>query len=69
MLKGKTVLIAVTGSIAAYKMADCARELTKQHAEVHVLMTRNATGIVSKCFRRSVSASAKPIKKGVNAAK
>ncbi len=42
MLKGKTALIAVTGSIAAYKMADCARELTKLGADVHVLMTKNA---------------------------
>lgn len=47
MLKGKTVLIAVTGSIAAYKMADCARELTKMHADVHVLMTRNATQFIN----------------------
>lgn len=47
MLTGKTVLIAVTGSIAAYKMADCARELTKMHADVHVLMTQNATQFIN----------------------
>ena len=47
MLTGKTVLIAVTGSIAAYKMADCARELTKMHADVHVLMTENATRFIN----------------------
>ena len=47
MLKGKTVLIGVTGSIAAYKMADCARELTKMHADVHVLMTQNATQFIN----------------------
>ena len=47
MLKGNTVLIAVTGSIAAYKMADCARELTKLGADVHVLMTRNATQFIN----------------------
>ncbi len=47
MLTGKTVLIAVTGSIAAYKMADCARELTKLHADVHVLMTQNATQFIN----------------------
>jgi phosphopantothenoylcysteine decarboxylase/phosphopantothenate--cysteine ligase len=47
MLTGKTVIIAVTGSIAAYKMADCARELTKMHADVHVLMTQNATQFIN----------------------
>lgn len=47
MLKGNTVLIGVTGSIAAYKMADCARELTKLHADVHVLMTQNATQFIN----------------------
>lgn len=46
MLTGKTVLIAVTGSIAAYKMADCVRELTKLHADVYVLMTQNATQFI-----------------------
>ena len=36
MLKGKTVLLGVTGSIAAYKMANVASMLVKMHAEVHV---------------------------------
>lgn len=47
MLKGKTILIAVTGSIAAYKMADCAREFTKLGADVHVLMTKNACNFIN----------------------
>lgn len=47
MLKGKTVAIAVTGSIAAYKMANVASMLIKQHAEVHVLMTENATKFIN----------------------
>ena len=47
MLTGKTIVLGVTGSIAAYKMADCARELTKLHAEVHVLMTQNATQFIN----------------------
>ena len=47
MLKGKTVLIAVTGSIAAYKMANTARMLKKLGADVHVLMTRNATQFIN----------------------
>lgn len=42
MLKGKTVLLAVTGSIAAYKIASLASALKKMQANVHVLMTKNA---------------------------
>ncbi|MFR7571829.1 MAG: flavoprotein [Blautia faecis] len=40
MLEGKTVLLGVTGSIAAYKIAYLASTLKKLHADVHVLMTR-----------------------------
>lgn len=46
MLKGKTVVLAVTGSIAAYKIANLARMLVKLHATVHVLMTQNATQFI-----------------------
>ena len=46
MLKGKTVVLAVTGSIAAYKIASLARLLVKLHAAVHVLMTQNATRFI-----------------------
>lgn len=46
VLKGKTVIIGVTGSIAAYKAADLASRLVKEHAEVHVIMTRNATKFI-----------------------
>ncbi|MBQ8928546.1 MAG: bifunctional phosphopantothenoylcysteine decarboxylase/phosphopantothenate--cysteine ligase CoaBC [Oscillospiraceae bacterium] len=46
MLQGKTVLLAVTGSIAAYKIANLARMLKKLHCEVHVLMTQNATNFI-----------------------
>ncbi len=42
MLKGKTVILGVTGSIAAYKAANLASLLKKQHADVHVIMTKNA---------------------------
>ena len=42
MLKGKTVVLGVTGSIAAYKMANVASMLIKMHADVHVIMTQNA---------------------------
>ncbi len=47
MLKGKTVLLCVTGSIAAYKIANLASALKKLHATVHVLMTQNATNFIN----------------------
>ena len=47
MLKGKTVLLGVTGSIAAYKIAYLASTLKKLHAQVHVLMTQNATNFIN----------------------
>lgn len=47
MLKGKCVLLAVTGSIAAYKAAMLTSMLVKQHAEVHVLMTENAVNFIN----------------------
>lgn len=47
MLEGKTVLLGVTGSIAAYKIAYLVSALKKQQADVHVLMTRNATNFIN----------------------
>ena len=47
MLKGKTVLLCVSGSIAAYKIAYLASALKKLHATVHVLMTENATNFIN----------------------
>lgn len=46
-LKGKTVLLAVTGSIAAYKIANLASMLKKLGCDVHVLMTQNATNFIN----------------------
>ena len=46
MLKGKTVLLGVTGGIACYKSAGLASALVKQGANVQVLMTRNATEFI-----------------------
>lgn len=46
MLQGKTVVLAVTGSIAAYKIANLASALSKLHADIHVLMTENATNFI-----------------------
>ncbi|MBE5943015.1 MAG: bifunctional phosphopantothenoylcysteine decarboxylase/phosphopantothenate--cysteine ligase CoaBC [Lachnospiraceae bacterium] len=47
MLKGKTVVLGVTGSIAAYKIANLASMLVKLHADVHVIMTQNATNFIN----------------------
>ena len=47
MLRGKTVILGVTGSIAAYKAANLASLLKKQHADVHVIMTTNAMEFIS----------------------
>lgn len=47
MLRGKTVVLGVTGSIAAYKMADLASKLSKLHCNVQVIMTKNATNFIN----------------------
>ncbi len=47
MLKGRNVLLGVTGSIAAYKIAGLASALVKQHCNVDVIMTKNATNFIN----------------------
>ncbi len=47
MLKDKTVVLGVTGSIAAYKIANLASMLVKKHCDVHVIMTKNATNFIN----------------------
>lgn len=47
MLNGKTVLLGVTGGIAAYKIANLASALVKLHADVNVIMTQNATNFIN----------------------
>ena len=47
MLQGKIVVLGITGSIAAYKIANLASLLVKQHANVHVIMTKNATEFIT----------------------
>lgn len=47
MLNGKIVVLGVTGSIAAYKMANVASALVKEGADVHVVMTKNATNFIN----------------------
>ena len=47
LLKGKNVVLGVTGSIAAYKIADLASMLVKLHANVDVIMTKNAACFIN----------------------
>lgn len=47
MLKGKTIVLGVTGSVAAYKAAYLSRLLVKQQAEVHVILTENAARFIT----------------------
>ena len=47
MLRGKTVVLGVTGSIAAYKIATLASMLVKKQASVHIIMTKNATNFIN----------------------
>ena len=47
MLKGKTVILGISGSIAAYKIANLASALVKLHCDVHVIMTQNATNFIN----------------------
>ena len=46
MFTNRTIVLGVTGSIAAYKIASLASMLVKQHASVHVIMTQNATNFI-----------------------
>ena len=47
MVNGKTIVLGVTGSIAAYKIANLASMLVKMHATVHVIMTKNACNFIT----------------------
>ena len=47
MLEGKTIVLGVTGGIAAYKSANLASMLVKLNADVHVIMTQNATHFIT----------------------
>jgi phosphopantothenoylcysteine decarboxylase / phosphopantothenate---cysteine ligase len=47
MLKNKTVLLGITGSIAAYKCVNLVRLLKKLHCDVHIIMTKNATHFIN----------------------
>lgn len=57
MLKGKTVLLGVTGGIAAYKIANLASALVKLHADVNVIMTQNATNFINPITFESLTSN------------
>lgn len=47
MLKGKTIIVGISGGIAAYKIANLCSLLVKQNADIHVIMTKNATQFIA----------------------
>lgn len=55
MLKGKKIILGVTGSIAAYKVASLTRLFVKQGAEVRIILTASATGFVTPLTLSTVS--------------
>lgn len=57
MLKGKTIVLGVTGGIAAYKAANLASLLKKQHADVHVIMTEHAKEFVTPLTFETLTAN------------
>ncbi len=55
MLKDKTIIVGITGGIAAYKTADLVRQLTKKGANVHIVMTKNAMEFVTPLTFQTIS--------------
>jgi len=55
MLKGKKVVLGVTGGIAAYKAAEFVRLLVKEEVDVHVVMTQNAQKFVTPLTFQTLS--------------
>jgi phosphopantothenoylcysteine decarboxylase/phosphopantothenate--cysteine ligase len=55
MLKGKKIVLGITGGIAAYKAAELARALVKEGAQVKVVMTKNATEFISPLTLQTLS--------------
>ena len=56
-LKGKTIVLGITGGIAAYKMPNVAHALAKAGANVHVLMTKNATEFITPLVFETLTAA------------
>ena len=61
MLQGKTVVLGVTGGIAAYKAASLASLLVKQHADVQVLMTKNAARFIAPLTFEQLTGNRVPV--------
>ena len=57
MLKGKTVVLGISGSIAAYKIASLASRLKKLHADIQIIMTKNATQFITPVTLESLTGS------------
>ena len=55
MLSGKTIVVGVSGGIAAYKVVDVVSRLGKQNADIHVIMTQSATEFVTPLTFRTLS--------------
>jgi phosphopantothenoylcysteine decarboxylase/phosphopantothenate--cysteine ligase len=55
MLKGKKIVLGITGGIAAYKAAELTRALVKEGAQVRVIMTKNATAFISPLTLQTLS--------------
>ncbi len=55
MLQNRDIIVGITGGIAAYKIAELVRELTKKGASVHVVMTKNAMEFVTPLTFQTVS--------------
>ena len=55
MVKGKEIIVGITGGIAAYKTAELVRELTKKGANTHVVMTKNAMEFVTPLTFQTIS--------------
>ena len=61
MLTGKTIILGVTGGIAAYKAANLASLLKKQHADVHVIMTKNAMEFITPLTFETLTVNKCPV--------
>ena len=60
-MKGKTIVLGVTGGIAAYKAAELSREFIRRAAKVHVIMTRNATEFIAPLTFQTLTGNPVPV--------
>ncbi len=55
LLKNKRILLGISGSIAAYKACELIRQITKEEAEIHVMLTQNASQFVTPLTLKTLS--------------